>query len=56
VLLFLLKLSFSPGRTGGFQLLRNNEAQRVGKTTLCFFVFASRKAFADNLRPKAGRR
>jgi hypothetical protein len=23
VLLFLLKLSFSPGRTGGFQLLRN---------------------------------
>ena len=27
VLLFLLKLSFSPGRTGGFQLLRNNQAQ-----------------------------
>jgi len=23
VLLFLLKLSFSPGRTGGFQLLRD---------------------------------
>ena len=25
VLLFLLKLSFSPGRTGGFQLLRDNK-------------------------------
>lgn len=26
---FLLKLSFSPGRTGGFQLLRNN-AIKIG--------------------------
>jgi len=25
VLLLLLKLSFSPGRTGGFQLLRNKK-------------------------------
>jgi hypothetical protein len=28
VLLFLLKLSFSPGRTGGFQLLRNKQTSR----------------------------
>jgi len=28
VLLFLLKLSFSPGRTGGFQLLRDNQKLR----------------------------
>ncbi|MFU2401401.1 MAG: hypothetical protein ACM67T_06595, partial [Clostridiales bacterium] len=28
VLLFLLKLSFSPGRTGGFQLLRDNTKRR----------------------------
>jgi hypothetical protein len=33
VLLFLLKLSFSPGRTGGFQLLRNKNQPSIHKRT-----------------------
>ena len=39
VLLLLLKLSFSPGRTGGFQLLRNKDTEQRTTPLLCELKF-----------------
>lgn len=41
VLLLLLKLSFSPGRTGGFQLLRNKKQHCFQKLKRCCFFYFS---------------
>lgn len=46
VLLFLLKLSFSPGRTGGFQLLRNKEITEPVLCRLRYFLSAKMRSGA----------